>query len=210
MFLPYLLAPMQDLQSGIGTRGSRTALRVEEGGPPSTRSPHPIVVRGIAGLAYKEKGTSQRSVHCARYQPRTVPKIEFMYSRKRNGASQYQFLHSCACEQFIYSQVGPHIWLQQKQTDQAWKYISLSKIYGRLNVIILFGNKEAAQFHFWEHINGSETFILDSYRPFICSAALSLMLSVIILLGFFKRTVTQGVIIPSILAGSFTRLAFFF
>jgi hypothetical protein len=24
--------------------------------------------------------------------------------------------------------------------------------------------------HFWEYINGNQTFILDSHRPFICSA----------------------------------------
>ncbi len=26
-------------------------------------------------------------------------------------------------------------------------------------------------FHFWEYINGNQTFILDSQWPFICSAA---------------------------------------
>jgi hypothetical protein len=37
---------------------------------------------------------------------------------------------------------------------------------GRQNIIILFWKE---QFHFWEFINGSKTFILDSHRPFICS-----------------------------------------
>jgi hypothetical protein len=37
---------------------------------------------------------------------------------------------------------------------------------GRQNIKILFGDKKASQFHFWEYINGNQTFILDSHRPF--------------------------------------------
>jgi hypothetical protein len=31
--------------------------------------------------------------------------------------------------------------------------------------------KEAAQFYFWEYVNGNQTFILDSHQSFNCSAA---------------------------------------
>jgi hypothetical protein len=41
---------------------------------------------------------------------------------------------------------------------------------GRQKIIIIFGNNEAAQLHFWEDINRKQTFILGSHRPFICSA----------------------------------------
>ncbi len=39
---------------------------------------------------------------------------------------------------------------------------------GGQNITILFWKE---QFHFWEYINGNQTFILDYHRPFICSAA---------------------------------------
>jgi hypothetical protein len=38
---------------------------------------------------------------------------------------------------------------------------------GRQNIIILFWKW---QFNFWEYINWNQTFVLDSHRPFLCSA----------------------------------------
>ncbi len=41
---------------------------------------------------------------------------------------------------------------------------------GRQNIIIL--EITAAQFHSWEYVNRTQTFVLDSHRPFICSAGI--------------------------------------
>ncbi len=42
---------------------------------------------------------------------------------------QSQFLHSCVCERFIYSQDRSTYLATEKQTDRSWKYINLSQIY---------------------------------------------------------------------------------
>jgi hypothetical protein len=69
------------------------------------------------------------------------------------------------------SRIGQHMLLQKNwQTDLGNIYIShryMSVGTGRQNIMILFWKE---QFHFWEYINGNQKFILDSHRPFICSA----------------------------------------
>jgi hypothetical protein len=72
--------------------------------------------------------------------------------------------------------IGPHIWLKQNKQSNlgnieiSHRYMSVLKELGDRILFFCFGNKVAAQFHFWEYINGNHTFILDSHRPFICSA----------------------------------------
>ena len=75
--------------------------------------------------------------------------------------------------QFKYFQDWSAYLAEAPKTDRSWKYINLSQIYECRNwetehYLFCFGNKEAAQFHFWEYINRNQTFILDSPWPFIC------------------------------------------
>ncbi len=47
---------------------------------------------------------------------------------------------------------------------------------GRQNIIILFWKY---QFHFWEYINGNQTLILDSHRPFIAVYNMKLLVDLL-------------------------------
>ncbi len=85
---------------------------------------------------------------------RTATKIPFMYSFSGNSAATVS-IPTFMCLWAIYIFPGSvHIF-------------GCSKI-GRLILEI----KEAAEFHFWEYINGNQTFILDFHRPFICNATI--------------------------------------
>ncbi len=68
------------------------------------------------------------------------------------------------------SRISPHISLQQNKADGSWKYINLSQICEWRNRETKHYNSVFEKlYHFGEYINGNQTFILDSHRPFICS-----------------------------------------
>ncbi len=52
-----------------------------------------------------------------------------MYSFSGIARPQSQFIHSCICEGFIYSQDLSTYFPPAKQADRSWKYINLSQIY---------------------------------------------------------------------------------
>ncbi len=53
-----------------------------------------------------------------------------------------------------------------------------SKLVDR-TLLFCFGNNQATQFHLWEHTNLKQTFIWDSYLPFICIVIVASTLCVI-------------------------------
>ncbi len=91
---------------------------------------------------------------------------------------QSQFLHSCICQRFIYSQDLSTYFPAAELADRSWKYINLSQIYecrileteqynSVLEITVSF-----MVIHIWEV--GNQTFILDCHRPFICSVTSTL------------------------------------
>ncbi len=105
-----------------------------------------------------------------------VPKIRFMYSQKWNYAATFpipKFMYVWAIYIFPGSvclfgfskMLRPILGIYESLTD-AWMW----KL-GDRTLLFCLGNNEAVQFHFWEHINRNQTFILDSHRPFICSVS---------------------------------------
>ena len=100
----------------------------------------------------------------------TVRKIPFMYSFPGNCAASVPISHSCDCERFIYSQDLSAYFPAAEQADQSRKYINLSQINEcRNSETEHYISVLELTLYFWEYINGNQTFILDSHRPFICS-----------------------------------------
>jgi hypothetical protein len=77
------------------------------------------------------------------------------------GLSPNFHIHVSVSDLFIL-RIGPHISLQQNMQKyiKIWKYINLYNRYmsagTRRQIIIIVFWKE--QFHFWEYINGNQTF----------------------------------------------------
>ncbi len=109
--------------------------------------------------------------------------------RQRKVHLSYSFFGNCVtsvpistfmCLWAIYLVLGSvHIYCCSKIDGPILKiYKSLTDIWvlyrnweaEHYNSVLEIRRLHTAQFHFWEYINGKQTFILDSHRPFICSA----------------------------------------
>jgi hypothetical protein len=80
------------------------------------------------------------------------------------GLAPNSYIHVFMSDLFI-SRIGLPIWLQQNRQTDLEIYKSLRDTWWTF----CFGNNESMQFHFWEHLNRNQTFILVSHQPFIFS-----------------------------------------
>ncbi len=127
--------------------------------------------RPAATTAWAPPGSAHTSLW-DRY--RTATKFPFIYSFSRNCvASVLISTFMCLFERLDIPRIGPHIWLQlNRQTDPRNIYISHRyecRNWERERYNSVMEIRRLHSFIFWEYINGNQTFILDSHRPFVCS-----------------------------------------
>jgi hypothetical protein len=96
----------------------------------------------------KHKARDRGPPHCTKNAIYVFPEL------KLHGLVPSSYVHVSVSDFYVFPDTSAWMWK-----------------LGDITLYFCFGNKEVSQFHFWEHINWNQTFILDSQQPFICSAA---------------------------------------
>jgi hypothetical protein len=118
------------------------------------------------------------STQCEQCRTMYIKKPIYVYPEmKLRGHVPNSYIHVSVSYLYI-PRIGLPIWLKQnRQTNPG--NINRSQIHEcknweteQYNSVLEITRRYS--FHFWEYVNQNQTFILDSHRPFICSASLRL------------------------------------
>ncbi len=103
-------------------------------------------------------------------------KSDLCIPRNETARPRFQFLHSCVCEQFIYSQVQSAYLAAAKQADRSWEYIHECGNWEIEHYNSVLEITRLPQFHFQEYINWNQTlsWILTGPSFAVC-ASLSML-----------------------------------